>query len=298
MTTTPNAPLTQLFFAHWRGVAPTPLPNLEALLQDAFEEGRATWPTVRLRVADFVVHVAERLPAKSTPAAELPKIRAGDLFIAAACARGEPTGLAELERHFLTRLPQYLGRLARSPEIVDDTRQSLRERLFVAEPGGRPKIAEYDGRGALGAWLRVTATRLALNARRGEQRRDAAHDRLADASEPTPDPELDYLKARHRGDFEAAFKAALGALPRRDRTLLRMHYMDGVGIGQLAALYSVHRVTMGRWLADAQHAALEETRNQLGARLGLPPERCQSLIVELKSRFAITLHSALSDRED
>ena len=53
---------------------------------------------------------------------------------------------------------------------------------------------------------------------------------LADAAIAEQDPELDYLRSRYRQQFHDAFVVALGALEDRDRTILRLHLVDGMNI--------------------------------------------------------------------
>ena len=69
------------------------------------------------------------------------------------------------------RVPRYLAKLRRAVDILDEVKQRLAVRLLVAEGGRRPALAEYGGRGSLDAWLRISATRVALELGRGEARR-------------------------------------------------------------------------------------------------------------------------------
>src|SRR6185295_2269441 len=81
-----------------------------------------------------------------------------DLALALAAANGDAAAIEEIERTIVEPLPRTLSRLRPSPDLVDELRQELREKLLV---GPRPKLLEYRGRGPLGAWARVVALRLA-----------------------------------------------------------------------------------------------------------------------------------------
>ena len=59
--------------------------------------------------------------------------------------------------------------------MVDDVKQELREKLLVAS-GALPRIADYLGEGPLTGWVRVSATRTALNLLRRDTRNVALRD--------------------------------------------------------------------------------------------------------------------------
>src|SRR5262249_42757155 len=148
--------------------------------------------------------------------------------------------------------------------FVDEVRQLLRARLFVGE-GSRGKIADYSGRGPLDSWVRACALRIALDVRR----RDVREERLPDDNSdhglisPGSDPELDYIKARYREPFEAAFTEALGALDAQQRNVLRYYFVDGLTLEKIGALYSVNRSTILRWIGASQRRLMQGMRRRL-----------------------------------
>jgi RNA polymerase sigma-70 factor (ECF subfamily) len=164
----------------------------------------------------------------------------------------------------------FVAHIDASADFADEVRQQLRERLLV---GAQPRIADYRGQGALGGWLRVAAVRTALTIKRAASRAE-----IAAPSPPAPDPELDFLKTRYRGELEAAFRATLEKLPADERNVLRLHYLDGCNIDEIGAVYPVHRSTVARWLADSRQTLLDETRRRLVERLDLKEGEIDSLI--------------------
>ncbi|MFP2905630.1 sigma-70 family RNA polymerase sigma factor, partial [Pyxidicoccus sp. 3LFB2] len=105
-------------------------------------------------------------------------------------------------------------------------------------------MAEYDGRGPLVAWVRTVALRLALTELRERAVRPAGdvESRLL----PAVDASFEALKHRHREDFEAALRAALAALEPRERAILRLHLVEGVGVEDIGRVHGVSRATMTR----------------------------------------------------
>src|SRR5204863_54439 len=108
-----------------------------------------------------------------------------------------------------------LARIDANPAFVDEIRQRLRTKLFVPEAGETPKIADYTGRGPLGAWVRVAAMRTALNLRRGVVPESVSA--FEDVASPVPanDLELELIKGRYAPALRDAFRQALHELPER-----------------------------------------------------------------------------------
>jgi RNA polymerase sigma-70 factor (ECF subfamily) len=257
--------------------------DLEPRLRAILDEGAAEWPGVRLAPADFAAHLARHAPGT----AELAALRAGDLYLACACARGEPHAIAAFEKHYLSKVEPALAQ----GTPVDDVMQSLRETMLVARRERPPGIADYSGRGSLAGWLRVAAVRVAQRLRKGEA---SAAPALEDAAQGIlVHPELDFIKARHRAEFEAAFRAALLALPARDRSLLRLHYVESLSVEAVGALHGVHRATATRWLATSRQLLVDDLRRRLAESLRLSRHEVDSLVKLLRSTLEVSLRRAL-----
>src|SRR5579862_8665143 len=155
-----------------------------------FDEGARAWPTVALDVEVFVAYLG-RL-AQRTGSGLPPLDRGPDLYLACACVERVPGALEAFDRTHLAQVGTYLTRYRPAPELVDDVRQEVRDKLYVGRDGAAPRIAEYDGRGALASWVRVVALRAAIDLRRGSSDVTPASRERAD---PAPaDPETGYLK--------------------------------------------------------------------------------------------------------
>src|SRR5262249_33955698 len=129
----------------------------------------------------------------------------------------------------------------------------------------------------------------------GEHTADAPADEEAalDPLVPPVDPELDALKLRYASDFNAALRDALAALPPRDRTFLKLHYVDGVPVEHIATAYNVHRVSASRWLSAARERVLEETTRLLRERKRLTESEFESLARLVQSRLDVSFRGAM-----
>jgi RNA polymerase sigma-70 factor (ECF subfamily) len=255
-------------------------------LAAALEAAEKAWPELERggdRFAELLGERAARDPAVLAHAA--------DLRLCLACAAGNGAALRAFEARFLPAVADYVARIDPSPAFADEVRQRLRERLLVGAP---PRIAGYSARGPLAGWLRTAALREAIDLRRAAS--DVASDQATEEDLLVgSDPEVRHIQQKYRGDCEAAFKAAFAALPPRERNLLRMHYLDRVGVDALAQLHRVHRATASRWLAQCRRALLAGTRARLAERLGLPEPELDSLLGLLRSQIALSLRSSSAD---
>jgi RNA polymerase sigma-70 factor (ECF subfamily) len=217
-----------------------------------------------------------------------------DVSLARACAVGDAAALETFEARYMSRVPDFVARLRVEPAFVDELKQVLRNKLFVASPPDRPKIAEYSGSGALERWFRIAAVNTALKLlRRG---RTVDRDELARVTEGATavDPELELVKRRYSKEFEAAFRDALAGLSTRQRNVLRLHFVDGLAIDAIGAVHRVHRATAARWLASAREDVLDRTRSALRSRLHLTATEIDSLVAVVQSRLDVSLRALLA----
>ena len=271
-----------------------PLPDegeLAAALGALFEDGRRAWPELALPPEAFVRHLASRR-ALGEP---LAGVRAADLYLACACATNVRGAVEAFERAHMCQVGMFLARLRPSASFVDEVRQVLREKLFVGKDGVSPKIAEYTGRGALGSWLRVVALRAAIDLRR--QGGDAVDEGSAEPADPaTIDPEVGYIKQRYRHAFNDAFRRAVAALDAEQRELLRLHFVDGLTLDQMAARAGVHRATIARRIAAAREAIADEARRLLRTTLGASEAELDSLAGVMRSQIDLSLGGLLAKK--
>jgi RNA polymerase sigma-70 factor (ECF subfamily) len=259
-----------------------------------YDAGRAAWPTLAVDPSAFVQHVewlAKRAGSVPAPA------HAADLYLAFACYAGISAAIQAFSRRFDGTLQKAIARVDGRREFIDEVVQHVREKLFVSKAGS-PKIGEYAGRAPLGAFLRTVAVRTAFNARRSMASGEHASVSENDAEpKPTGDPELAYLKARYKHEFERSFRVAIESLSAHERTLLRLHIVEDFTIDAVARLYGVGRSTAARWIASAREALFHATRADLVTRLRLTPSEIESLGMLVQSQLELGAKELLSPPE-
>jgi RNA polymerase sigma-70 factor, ECF subfamily len=243
--------------------------------------GRAAWPGIELDIAAFVTHAASCL--KEGP---LDDARAEDLYLAVACAAGVEQAIAALDKHHLCHLFPLLIRHGNDSGAAADIVQAVRVRFLVGEAGSAPRIAEYDGRSSLLAWLRVAAMRISISAHRKQGREILAGE--VDIAGGVQGPDVELLKQRLGVEFESAFRSAFEALTPRERNLLRHQVIDQLGIDRIGAIYGVHRATAARWVAQARETLIEGVRRALREKLRVNSSELDSLLHVARSDLRLS----------
>jgi RNA polymerase sigma-70 factor (ECF subfamily) len=293
MEPTDGARLAELFARERADRAVAASPEHAAALTSVLVAARQARPALRLDAPRFVRYLAARWPEGEPLDGWLAAVRASDLFLACACADGDREALAIFEAELMARVPGFLLRTRAPQPVVDEVCQILREKLFVAPAGGAPKIASYSGRGTLESWLRVLAVRTAVDLRRVRVDTPAERDDDRDSGDSHPDPEIDFLKTRYRDAFNDALRSSLATLSGEHRNVLRMHFVDGLTLDQLATFFHIHRATVSRRVAAAREAIRDQVRAVLQERLGLPAHEFESLFRILRSQLDVSLHGYL-----
>jgi RNA polymerase sigma-70 factor (ECF subfamily) len=258
-----------------------PLPSEES----AHFAGQARWPDVPLPLPRFCAHVR----GLGVGAQEL-QARAAELYLAVAALDGDPRAINHFERDYLINASQVVTRIDSSRDFLDEVRQQLRVKLFTGE---RPRLGAYNASGGLVEWLRVVALRVALNIKR-DVRREISDDKLElqlffDGNEA----EREALKGRYLADLRRSLEESFRALEPRERTLLRLHFVDGLGIDALGTMYGVHRATAARWLVTIRRSLFERARVALGARLPLESRALRSIYRALEKDLHLTISRVL-----
>ena len=261
--------------------------RIERILQ----AGRAAFPAVIVADTALAPLLVQRLDGEDAT------LDPAELFLAAACACADPAALAAFEKLYFPAIGAALGRLALDRDDVADIEQQLRIRLFVADDEGLARVVSYAGRGQLGGLVRVAALRAGLNRLRAKGRVEpASGDALEDIPIAGDDPALAKLKAQHRAAFKAAFEEAVAGLEPRERSLLDLAVVKGVGIDKVGAIYGVHRATAARWITQARESLAKAVHRTLATQLGVAKTEVGDLLPLVESQLELSLERLLRSR--
>jgi RNA polymerase sigma-70 factor, ECF subfamily len=268
---------------------------MRASLDELCDAAAAAWPDVAVDRAELRRAIEAKL-AGDDPPPLVPDL-AIELHLAIACARGDAAAIGHFERRYLDVVAPALAHMKLPAATVDDVRAAVRDKLLLADGDRAPRILEYAGRGKLRGLVHVSAGRTAISILRQSDRElpVAGDDIAARLVSPEHDAELALIKEQYRAAFATAFAEAARALDRRDRNLLRLHFLGGVTLEQLAAMYAVHRATVVRWLAAARERVFDGTRQRMGATIG--HDELDEVITLIQSRLDVSVRRLLASIE-
>jgi RNA polymerase sigma-70 factor (ECF subfamily) len=222
-------------------------------------EGALKWPSLAVPFEFYRRH-CESVFGETAPC-EAVSVNGADLYLCCACTLGDPIAMRLVEREASGVVQEAIARVHREPEFVRETLQEFWKKLLV---GPNAKLADYQGRGPLRAWLRVAAARLAIDRQRVER---SLSRRASDLGESLLEqefgPESALTRAKFHEPFRDALRRAVLALPNKDRNVLRMHVLGRCSIDQIARAYQVHRATAARWLQQTREQLLDSVRADL-----------------------------------
>lgn len=289
--------LVEVFAAAWPNAAGK-VPDIGKRLAELCDEAHRGYPSLEIEDGDLVQQIAKRAPAADQLQNYLQHCHAGDLAVASQASRGSQAAIAELERVHRQTIEAACRRFAGPGQTADDLRQILRAKLFVADAGKVPKIADYAGQGFLDNWLRVTAVRVFLDlTKRKDRTREASAEDDDILALPNPgDLQLDVVKAEYRAAVASAMHEGAQALEPGDRHLLRQHFVAGLSIDQLGAVLGIHRATAARRIQRAREQLVAETRKQLAIKLKLPEHELDDVIGLVMSRLDVSIAKLLATK--
>ncbi len=257
--------------------------------------GQRRWPSLSVHFETFAEH-CRRVFATAGGAA----IEAGDLYLCCACIAGQPAALEAFENENVAAAEAAIRRITADDDFVHDALQELWKRLLL---GNEAKLRSYSARGPLQAWVRVAATRVALDRRRATKRHARREVALSDtlvACDSSAEAKL--LRARFGQAFQVALRQAIGRLSERERNVLRMHVLGRCSIDEIGVAYGVHRATAARWIERARTNIYDQVRHELCAGHKLTVSEFHSLATLLGAEVELDLASeraygAVGDRE-
>lgn len=251
-------------------------------VRELYLAGQRKWPALSLSFEAFVQHFGAALgEASGAP------LDAGDLFLCCACVAAQPAALESFESQNAAVAEAAIRRIDADADFVRDALQELWKRLLLGE---QAKVRSYSGRGPLQAWVRVAATRVALDRRRADKRHAKREVELPESlAACEAAPEVAVLKARYGQVFQDALHRAVARLSEQDRNVLRMHVVGRCSIDEIGVAYAVHRATAARWIERARGLIYDDVQRALCAEQKLTFSEFRSLATLLGAEIELSL---------
>lgn len=213
-----------------------------------------------------------------------------DLALVWAVLQSHPAALVEVDELIESLSRRAAGRAIEAPELA----QRTRTRLLVAAKGKEAKLGTYDGRGRLKSWLWTAIKLELLQATRGMSQAPAEDvDELTHLAAADPSPEARAKSNKDTKLVSNALRDALEVIDPKERTLLRMRFVDGVSTEELGRMFQVHRTTAQRWIEAAQAKIMAAMRARLEADAKMARGEVDSLVREVAQSISLRLSQVL-----
>lgn len=276
-----------------RGAALAADPRLDPLVGELLARAEARLPHLPIGRDALIDRIADALLAagegEAIDHAMVSRINTADLYLALALAGRDERALAIGEAELMPAVRQSVGRIDSNAGFVDEVSQRVRERLLVGDGESGPAIARYRGTGPLARWVRVIASRIALDLKRADGKlAGESEDALAQLPAPS-DPELEMIWRTCADQYKAALTEAFASLSKRERNLLRQRYLDDLNIDTLGRIYRVNPSTTFRWLKQVEERLASATRNALMTRLAISESQVHSMERLVASQLQLSL---------
>lgn len=252
-------------------------------------EAAKAWPDVIVDGSEVKRAFEAKRAGEEPPAVTVANV--AEVHLAIACARGDTAAIVAFDRAYLDVVQVALAGMKLTAATVEDVKSGVRDKLLLSDGEKPARILEYAGRGRLRGLVQVSASRMAIDRLRLEEREAELPAREIAAA---GNLELSLIKAQYRAAFVDGFARAVATATRRDRNLLRLHFLGGVTLEQLATMYGVHRATVVRWLAAAREAVFGATREHVAAAIGAPPEELDEMFDLVRSRVELSVERLLA----
>jgi RNA polymerase sigma-70 factor (ECF subfamily) len=230
----------------------------DELARRMYFEGRSKWERLTIVFTVFERYFEGAIGAQAEHDI---LANAADFYLCCACASTQSEACELIERQARDVLIGAIGRVNSDPEFIQDTLQAFWERLLADNAA---RLVGYSARGPLNAWLRVSASRFAVDRLRAERRHVHYRSELLEAiTEGGSGPESKLLRARFAGGFRSALARAFKGLSPRDRNVLRLSIGGQLSVDGIGRAYGVHRATAARWLVQAKTKVFEFVQSEL-----------------------------------
>jgi RNA polymerase sigma-70 factor (ECF subfamily) len=208
----------------------------------------------------------------------------------------EPAALAALMTLIEQAAVDAAHGLKQSSSFGRELASVLTVRLLVGKEGNPPRVGTFAGRSSLATWLKSAAVRAGLNLLEG-QRRDV--DSIRD-SHPGADLPLEaqLMRRRYAPAFTSALEGALRDLPRDERALLKLVFVEGLSLEEVGKMRAAHKSTISRQVTRIRAALLETVRGNLMQALKLNKSELSSLVRLLDSQLELSLERVFAERSD
>lgn len=201
----------------------------------------------------------------------LSALHTNDLYLSISCMQSSEAGW----RRFDACYRPYLARLAsftcKSTDVGNEIADRVINDMFLPDQSGQPRIASFDGRVPLAAWLRAIVTYRAFKECKRLRNNLEWIESLPEMVDENAVRNVDAVVKADK--YEAIAGDAVGEASRRltsrERTMLLMRYEEQLQAKEIARIYAVNPSTITRAIQRACNKLKEEVISVLSSKYQL-----------------------------
>ena len=236
------------------------------------------------------------------------EIRADDLCLIIACARGAETAWTDLVKNFDATVKSAARKYAKNAEDAEDLAGSIWAELYGLKKDAdgklKTKLSYYSGRGSLAGWLRAVVSQLAVDEFRKQSKfvqieEAREFENLANESSENSDnakivhassnPEENFSAKQTQRDVSDALKQAISNLEAEDKLILKLYYFDDLKLKDIGNTLGFHEATASRKIVRIQTEMRKSVEKILIAEHGWKKEEVRSYLTDAASKLDVGL---------
>jgi RNA polymerase sigma-70 factor len=221
-------------------------------------------------------------------------LHTSDLYLTVACAK--PTDAA-WER-FDHLYQAFISRVARAvcftPDAARAVSDSILGRLFLPDASGRSRIASYEGRCSLAAWVSAVINNNAINAHRRCKDLESLES-LPDIADHAVLGKIEAVARAHRYEsfVRDSFIGASESLSEHERFVLSLRYEDGLRCVEIAGILGVHPSTITRQLPQICEKLKGKTVSILASKHRLNSTAIEECLDDIRENSSYSMLASL-----
>jgi RNA polymerase sigma-70 factor (ECF subfamily) len=261
-----------------------------ALYEKTYSDGYCKHGDLDLEIEVYLAHlrlIIENHLGANPPAAVtmsfIYKLHTNDLYLSKACAQGSEIAWNQ----FASKYGKYLKDLARfacnSLDLGIEIADQVMVNMFLPDKSGRSRIASFDGRSSLAAWLRVIVNNQALRERKRKCNNLEALEDLPEVADEMAMGKVYALLRAHRYEplINEALKEAIEKLSARERAMLLLRCEEELQVTEIARIFSVNPSTVTRALQMIQQRIRDGVASILSCRHGLNNDAIKECFIDI-----------------
>lgn len=277
--------------AELRGLV-RPERGLALRLREALSIAVDAWAEVDVTLDEFARYLSARLRPDAEPSEPWAGLHLADLYLACGCAYGDAAARRGLRRTFGEEMQRSAARLHEVDANAEALAVEVEEALLGVESAS-PRIAHYDGRRPLRAFIRATVRRV---------HEGAASPPLGVDSMPTPRPHAraegpapaasreadalaEHLGPESRTAFRTAVDKVMAEVGARARSAAVDHFAHARQVDALAEGLGAPTAQVTRWLGDVCRRVSTRAREELIEQYGFTGGKLDAAAAAIDGRL-------------